>query len=335
MRRDAGRTRRCRHRRLPLFAAASPRTGRLRASRIPSQPPQRWPRRSRCRRATARRPARCARNRRHGCRRRSFGAARHRGVHHTIGCPHPGDARRRSCPDDRHRDDRGALGDDPLRPTCPDRRLHGTGGFRNGHPRERGCRTARRSTRSRTTTSSQGSTRRASGIRSSSPGRSKTAAPTLPTVIATLADYQADRFRGNNAIDAAIASHHRRRRRYRDSAGRLRLAELDDRVRDGRAGRAEVRAYDRVDDRVDQRGQRRRRRLLLPIDRHHLLPRLRGSLRQSVLDPRRVSPVQCLRRFWLARRHHWLQQPRGPYCSPAATASRSPIRSMPCCSAST
>ena len=93
----------------------------------------------------------------------------HRGVHDATG----GQMSRRrslaSLSDRRHGDDRGALGDAPLPATCPDRRLDRPRGLRDGHARGEGDRTARTSTRSRTTTSSPGSTRRASGIRSSSP----------------------------------------------------------------------------------------------------------------------------------------------------------------------
>ncbi len=114
--------------------------------------------------------------------------------------------------------------------TRPDRRLRRTGGFRNRHPGSERDRTARRSTLSRTTTSSPGSTRRASAIRSSNPARSRTGGRDPADRIGTLADYQTINFSGSTtrwtprSRSPRLATSARRH-----LAGRLRDAQLDDR----------------------------------------------------------------------------------------------------------
>ena len=67
-----------------------------------------------------------------------LGAPGHRGVHDATGRQYPEGARRSPCPNRRHGDDRGALGDAPLSATCPHRRLDGPRGLRDGHARGEG-----------------------------------------------------------------------------------------------------------------------------------------------------------------------------------------------------
>ena len=117
----------------------------------------------------------------------------------------PEGARRSPCRDRRHGDDRGALGDAPLSPTCPHRRLDGPRGLRDGHARGAGV---ERHERLRALEQSC--------LRRGQPGEHRRFDPPARPVedggidpadrIATLADYQAIDFSGSpNTIDAAIA----------------------------------------------------------------------------------------------------------------------------------
>ena len=132
--------------------------------------------------------------------------------------------------------------------------------------------------------------------------------------IGTLADYQEIDFSGSpNTMDAAIAL---------TTTGDVGTATLPDGYGSPSSTTVpasvglQVQKYGRTTGfttGLDQRGQRRRRRLLLPAERDDLLPRFRGPLRQPVLRPRRGRPLQRVRRFGLA--------PRRPRLEPAGRAA--------------
>ena len=247
--------------------------------------------------------------------------AGHRGLHDATG--------RRGVPDDARRGPRSSTvvtGASIVARSATHRyRVRCRSGSRPASPTSRrarsgrGSRTERTSTRCRTTMSSRASTRRASATRFSSPGPSRTEAPTRATASQrSPTTRRSTSTAATNTMDAAIALTTTARRGYGDASRRLRLAELDDR-RQPRSAWA-VQKYGRTTGftaGIDQRGQRRRRRLLLPAERDLLLPRFRGALRQPVLGL--AGTVQRLGRFGLAHGDAGLATSRSGCCSPAVT----------------
>ena len=229
-----------------------------------------------------------------------------------------GDGRRRPRPDGRDGDDRRALCDAPLSATGPDRRLDRSRRFRDGHARSEG-----HERRERLRAFEQPCLRR--GQHGDHRG------PDPPT--------RADRGRRHRSGRPHRDARRTTRRSTSTGGTRTRWTPRSPPRRPATSGlrrcptvtglRARrpyppsvgmpVQKYGRTTGftiGIDQRGQRRRRRLLLPADRDHLLPRLRGATSSTSSPSRRVRPLQCVGRLGLARRDDRAPTTRLGCCSP-------------------